>query len=857
MTNEQLPRKHQSLATLITRIIFLVLGLITIGIFIQSYYFSNKIIKQEVMLTKQQTSALVKSLFNNHLSILQIHHDSNSKNEAIRRFFLDGDDETLEYYFLSMDQADPTHTPEFRFLTTGEGLLWDDGNAHFYGVNEVLLEKISQSVLFGNNWHFMSLHTLMGLRNMLVRRSPVIDTTTGEVLGQYYISVVLDNNFPLVEMLESGSNSDNIVMLVGDRVISHSLSGNEPYDLDSLLAMRDEPSAFDDCLISQTPIEINSTDTLVSILAIQENSHVASLQRQHYLGLATSVVLMLMLSLAIRSWIQNRVANALESLMAYSRFAGTGEKYERFNGSDILEFAHIGDTLENTFEQLESQRRSFQDLFNFALSPMMVWSESGLLIQMNPAAMKELGIEHASPQDFSNPLFQLFKLKLSPHLKMAAQGATLTGINVPIGEKIFRWNLSPIVVENGISGIIVQGQDITTLIDAEKQSNLARREAEQSAKTRADFLAKMSHEIRTPLNGILGIAQLLKRSVNDAENLKQVDVLCNSGEHLLAVLNDILDFSKIEQGKFNIKKRDFNFYDTLNTLENIYRPICREKGVSFEIHNQIPLDCQLHTDQVRLNQIMFNLISNAVKFTPAGRIEVSFKLEQFARSEHSILSIQVSDTGIGIDESKLESIFEPFVQADSLSTREYGGSGLGLTIVKNLVEMLEGEISVHSELGKGSIFNLFIPVEKGECEEQKAPINAKPEQLFGQGLKVLLVEDNHTNAFILKAFCQKYQMSVEWVQDGTQALEKLKEHAFDLILMDNQLPKMGGIEATREIRETLKLGTPIYACTADAQESTKHEFLSAGANRVIVKPIKEQELHDELLHFKAHYWVEH
>ncbi|POB65972.1 ATPase, partial [Vibrio vulnificus] len=120
------------------------------------------------------------------------------------------------------------------------------------------------------------------------------------------------------------------------------------------------------------------------------------------------------------------------------------------NGSDILEFAHIGDTLENTFEQLESQRRSFQDLFNFALSPMMVWSESGLLIQMNPAAMKELGIEHASPQDFSNPLFQLFKLKLSPHLKMAAQGATLTGINVPIGEKIFRWNLSPIVVENGI-----------------------------------------------------------------------------------------------------------------------------------------------------------------------------------------------------------------------------------------------------------------------------------------------------------------------------------------------------------------------------------------------------------------------
>ncbi|HAS6346703.1 ATP-binding protein [Vibrio sp. IRLE0018] len=853
---DKISRKHHSLATLITRIIFLVLGFIAIGIFVQSYYFSSRIIKQEVRLTQQQTSALVKSLLNNHLSILQIHHDSNSKNESIRSFFVDGDEEELEYYFLSMDQADPTHTPEFRFLTTTKGLLWDDGNAHFYGVNETLLHKMSQSVLFGNNWHFMSLHTLMGPRNMLVRRSPVIATETGEVLGQYYISVVLDNNFPLVEMLESGSNSDNIVMLFGDKVIAHSLSGREPYELSELLRMRDKPTAFDDCLISQTPIEINSTDTLLSVLAVQENSHVASLQRQHYLSLAASLILMLLLSLVIRSWIQNRVARALESLMAYSRFAGTGEQYKRFDGSDILEFSHIGHTLEHTFEQLESQRRSFQDLFNFALSPMMVWSESGLLIQVNPAAMKELAVEHSTAQDFTNPLFQLFKLKLSPHLKMAAQGATLTGINVPIGEKVFRWNLSPIVVENGISGIIVQGQDITTLIDAEKQSNLARREAENSAKTRADFLAKMSHEIRTPLNGILGIAQLLKRSVHDKESLRQVDVLCDSGEHLLAVLNDILDFSRIEQGKLNIKKRNFSFSNTVNTLENIYRPVCVEKNVQFIIHNQIPLNCQLYGDQVRLNQIMFNLISNAVKFTPSGKIEIFFELEQFAKTECVLLSIKVKDTGIGIDESKLDSIFEPFVQADSLSTREYAGSGLGLTIVKNLVEMLEGDISVSSKLGNGATFCVTLPVEKGEVHVDNPHFTERFETLFTQSPKVLLVEDNHTNAFILKAFCQKYRMSVEWVQDGTQALEMLREHVFDLIMMDNQLPKMGGIETTREIREQLKLGTPIYACTADAQETIKNQFLAAGANRVIVKPIKEHELHEALVHFKKNFWFE-
>lgn len=691
---------------------------------------------------------------------------------------------------------------------------------------------------------------------MLLRRSPVIAPETGEVLGHYYISVVLDNNFPLVDMLESGSNSDSIVMLYGDKVIAHSLTGQERYSLADLLRMRDQPDAFDDCLISATPIRINSSDTLLSILAVQGNSHVASLQRQHYASLATSLILMLLMSLAIRSWIQNRVARSLQSLMAYSRFAGTAEQYKRFNGSDILEFSHLGHTLEHTFEQLESQRRSFQDLFNFALSPIMVWSESGLLIQINPSAMKELAVEHGETVDFSNPLFQLFKLKLIPHLKMAAQGATLTGINVPIGQKIFRWNLSPIVVENGISGIIVQGQDITTLIDAEKQSNLARREAENAAKTRADFLAKMSHEIRTPLNGILGIAQLLKRSITEKESLKQVDVLCNSGEHLLAVLNDILDFSKIEQGKFSIKKRHFHFADTVNTLQNIYQPICAEKGVKFSIQSRVPVSCQLHGDQVRINQILFNLISNAVKFTPSGKIDVLFELEQFARTERVLLAIKIKDTGIGIDESKLESIFEPFVQADSLSTREYGGSGLGLTIVKNLVEMLEGEITVSSQLGGGSTFCVILPVEKGDCQLGEVASSQKVDVLFSQAPRVLLVEDNHTNAFILKAFCQKYRMSVEWVQDGTQALEALREHAFDLILMDNQLPKLGGIEATREIRQSLKLGTPIYACTADAQESTKNQFLDAGANRVIVKPIQEQELHEALLHFKMHYWLE-
>lgn len=193
------------------------------------------------------------------------------------------------------------------------------------------------------------------------------------------------------------------------------------------------------------------------------------------------------------------------------------------------------------------------------------------------------------------------------------------------------------------------------------------------------------------------------------------------------------------------------------------------------------------------------------------------------------------------------------MQAESITTREYDGSGLGLTIVKNLVEMLGGEIKVKSELGRGSEFCVLLPASESVPPEANNGVAVTPENLFAQPLKVLLVEDNHTNAFILKAFCQKYRMQVEWVQDGTLALEKLTSETFDLVIMDNQLPKMGGITATKLIREDLKLATPVYACTADTQEETKRAFLSAGANYVLVKPIKEEALYRAFVHFKQHF----
>ncbi len=852
MTNTS-TRRRRSLSTHITKIIVLVLAPTILGIFVQSYFFSNQIIWKEVDRTKQQTSALILNILDSHFAAIQIHHDSNSKSDVVINYYSDRNEDALNFFFLSIDQSDPSHTPEVRFLTDHQGIIWDDGNAHFYGINDLILDSLARNVTFTNDWYYMTSHTPIGSRHLLVRRVPVMAPQNGEVMGYSYNIVVLDNNFALMERIKKEGNVNNVVLVSGELPLANSLTGEESYRLADILKRQESQHKLDQLLIIKTPIYLNTFDTGVSLLTVQDNQSVVTLQVQHLLAMLASVTGMILIAFLTKKWIEGKVALQLSSLTSYTRSAREEKGFERFDGSEIEEFDDIGRTLENTFEELEAQKRSFRDLFNFALSPTMVWSESATLVQINPAARKELVLE--SVTEAIHPVFINFKEKLLPHLHTASRGETLTGVNVPIGEKVYRWNLSPIIVDGDLSGIIVQGQDITTLIEAEKQSNLARQEAEKSARARADFLAKMSHEIRTPINGILGVAQLLKGSVKSVEQSNQIDVLRHSGEHLLAVLNDILDFSKIEQGKFNIQKHSFSFTDTIRTLENIYRPICDSKGVKLVIENRLDSRVELFTDQVRLNQIMFNLLSNAVKFTPSGSVRMSAGLEQFDGAENSVLVVEIADTGIGIEPDKLDQMFEPFVQEEETTTREYGGSGLGLTIVKSLVDMLGGNVHVRSQKGCGTTFVVTLPVKDREClVTESEPVQCiKPAELFNQTLNVLLVEDNNTNAFILKAFCKKYKMEVEWAKDGIEAMERLKSHTYDLILMDNQLPHLGGIETTKEIRCKLKLGTPIYACTADTAKETGDAFMKAGANYILLKPIKENAFHEALLDYKQRF----
>ncbi|NAZ93143.1 quorum-sensing autoinducer 2 sensor kinase/phosphatase LuxQ [Vibrio toranzoniae] len=844
---------RNTLAKLITRIIILVIGVMALGVLIHNYESSSSIVKQETNRTVQQTSSLIQNMFDYRLSVLQIHQDNNSHSENLREYFDTHNNKALSYFFFGIDQREPNHAPDLRFVSTHDGLAWEDGNGQFYGLDATSLEHISDKVAFSSNWHFLKLMTDIGNRHLLARRTPIVDDKTGEVLGQLYIAIVLDNNFSLAESIQKGSNCENIVIEAHGTPVASTFKGDESYTIASILnyKMYDQlPRHF----VTIATIKINAVETPLTIRAVQKNTNFIALEENYERATIVVVVLIILMSFFARAWIQKRVAAELDKLMDFTRSASGGEEYSKFDGSNIFEFHHIGCTLEDTFDRLSEQNQKFQDLFNFAHSPILVWSEKGDLIQMNPAARMAL----FDDDDNYGAMADEFEQRMLPNIQMVVQGSKLTGINVPIGAKVFRWNMSAIRVEHGITGVVVQGQDITKLIEAERQADRAREEAEQLANLRADFLAKMSHEIRTPLNGILGVSQLLKRSIQNEDNRDRVDVLCNSAEHLLAVLNDILDFSKIEQGQFNIQKKNFRLGELVNTVDSIYRPLCENKSVAFSIVNHLVDDIEIYTDQVRLNQVMFNLLSNALKFTHQGGISVSFEIDSIFNSDKASLIVRVKDSGIGIDDSKIEAVFEPFVQAEETTTREYGGTGLGLTIVKNLVDMLEGDIHVRSIKGQGSEFIIEIPIElhsEPSLDSKQRP-KMEPQTLFDRSLEVLLVEDNHTNAFIAQAFCKKYGMVVTWAKDGLEALEMAKANKFDLILMDNQLPNLGGVETTQQLRSEVGIRTPIYACTADAQKSTRDRFFGAGANYVIVKPIKEDTLHQAFVHFKHSYWNE-
>ncbi len=362
--------------------------------------------------------------------------------------------------------------------------------------------------------------------------------------------------------------------------------------------------------------------------------------------------------------------------------------------------------------------------------------------------------------------------------------------------------------------------------------------ADKANKAKSEFLANMSHEIRTPLNAILGFIDLLKDENQSKKSLEYINIIDESSKGLLSVIEDILDFSKIESGKLEIDKIDFNVKAEFEVIAHLFQAKCSQKNISLSVIFDKDMPKAINTDPFRVRQIIANLISNAIKFTPAQKnIFVNFEYED------NYLKVSVKDEGKGIAQDKLEHIFKAFSQEDSSTTREYGGTGLGLSISSELAKLLGGELKVKSKLGVGSEFYFSIPatIAKDIINEEKNIDN-----LDFTNKKILLVEDNKANQMFMKVILKKLNLNFDIASDGVEAVEKFKTNTYNLILMDENMPNMNGIEATKRIREYEKENnlthTPIVALTANALKGDRERFMAIGMNEYLTKPLNKEKL---------------
>ncbi|HLP05400.1 MAG TPA: two-component regulator propeller domain-containing protein [Paludibacter sp.] len=419
----------------------------------------------------------------------------------------------------------------------------------------------------------------------------------------------------------------------------------------------------------------------------------------------------------------------------------------------------------------------------------------------------------------------------------------------PTGESIWlRTNKVPVYDSEGnVMAVLGTYEDITEAVEREKALEDAKQKAENAASSQERFLASMSHDMRTPLNGIVGMINLMEQTPLNAEQQDYMDAMKVSSSNLRVLINDILDISKIQAGKLNIESVLFDLEELLDSVEEVFKHEARKKQLEFSIGTCRGLPTMLEGDPTRLSQILNNLIGNAMKFTATGFVRLDIRHKELTDNKVQI-TFTTEDSGIGISSEGLSRLFQPFSQAGSDTTRKFGGSGLGLSICKSLVELQGGEIGVSSEQGKGSTFYFSIPYKvveqqaKQRSRHKEEPLPESPQEF--SGLKCLIVEDNPINQKVAFHTLKKNGIIADIANNGREAVDILRESPdeYDFILMDIQMPEMDGYQATTVIRKELCLKIPIIAMTASALKGEREHCMEVGMNDFVPKPFMISEL---------------